>query len=83
MKFKKLTQEFYIAAFSKDVVVCAGMTILFVSAAIKFGATEGEWATFALFMTLAAGFGCFAWWSGKQLFEEIDKRDSDEKRQIY
>ena len=80
MKFKKLTQEFYIAAFSKDVVVCAIMTILFVFAAIKFGATEGEWATFVLFMTLAAGSACFACWFGKQLFEEIDKRDAENKK---
>ena len=79
MKLKKLSCEFFIFAFFKDVAVCAAIAIGLGFMAVKFGAAEGEWAKFLLFLILAAAFGYFSSWSGKNLLRDIEKQDAEKR----
>ena len=80
MKLKKLGSEFFIFAFFKDVLVCASIAVGLGFMAVRFGASEGEWATFLFFSILAAGFAYFSFWSGKNLMQEIEEQEAEKRK---
>ena len=79
-KLKKLSSEFFIFAFFKDVLVCAAIAVALGFMAVRFGASEGEWATFLFFSILGAAFAYFSFWSGRNLMREIEEQNAEKRK---